>query len=212
MKHMNYKLQRLLHEGFSINTIEKLSDSQLSALYNRVFEQSTGTLNIPKTDTAAIAKAKSEKKPFVTYEEELEEDDFALNRMSGNDPYETGDNYSGPGSDDGFGDEYDGMSIEGELEEKAVSRQQQKIMGLALSVKKGDTPKSKVSKKVQNMAKEMSKKDLEDFASTKHKGLPKRVEEDEVKKLEESILSIVQKHIPTHFTKGEFLRNFRSRI
>jgi hypothetical protein len=63
------------------------------------------------------------------------------------------------------------------------------------------------------MAKEMSKKDLEDFASTKHKGLPKRVEEDdEVKNLEESILSIVQKHIPTHFTKGELLRNFRSRI
>ena len=211
MKHMNYKLQKLLHEGFSIKTLENLSEKQLSSLYRRIMEQE-GTLNVKK-GSPEEAKAKSTGKSFVTYEEELEEDDFALNRMAGNDPYETGDNYSGPGSDDGFGDEYDGMSNEGEIEEKSVSRQQQKIMGLALSVKKGDTPKSKVSKKVQNMAKEMSKKDLEDFASTKHKGLPKRVEEDdEVKNLEESILSIVQKHIPTHFTKGELLRNFRSRI
>jgi hypothetical protein len=209
---MNYKLQKLLHEGFSIKTLENLSEKQLSSLYRRIMEQE-GELNVKK-GSPEEAKAKSAGKSFVTYtEEELEEDDFALNRMAGNDPYETGDNYSGPGSDDGFGDEYDGMSNEGELEERAVSRQQQKIMGLALSVKKGDTPKSKVSKKVQNMAKEMSKKELEDFASTKHKGLPKRVEEDdEVKNLEESILSIVQKHIPTHFTKGELLRNFRSRI
>jgi hypothetical protein len=183
MKHMNYKLQKLLHEGFSIKTLENLSEKQLSSLYRRIMEQE-GTLNVKK-GSSEEAKAKSAGKSFVTYEEELEEDDFALNRMAKN---------------------------EGELEEKAVSRQQQKIMGLALSVKKGDTPKSKVSKKVQNMAKEMSKKELEDFASTKHKGLPKRVEEDDVKKLEESILSIVQKHIPTHFTKGELLRNFRSRI
>jgi len=209
MKHMNYKLQKLLHEGFSIKTLENLSEKQLYTLYRRIMEQE-GTLNVKK-GSPEEAKAKSAGKSFVTYEEELEEDDFALNRMAKNDPYETGDNYSGPGSDDGFGDEYDGMS-EGELEERAVSRQQQKIMGLALSVKKGNTPKSKVSKKVKNMAKEMTKKELEDFASTKHKGLPKKVEEDDVKKLEESILSIVQKHIPTHFTKGELLRNFRSRI
>ena len=210
MKHMNYKLQKLLHEGFSIKTLENLSESQLSSLYRRIMEQE-GTLNVKKGSPEEL-KAKASGKSFVTYEEELEEDDFALNRMTKNDPYETGDNYYGPSSDDGFGDEYDGMSNEGEIEEKAVSRQQQKIMGLALSVKKGNTPKSKVSKNVRNMAKEMTKKELEDFASTKHKGLPKKVEEDDVKKLEESILSIIQKHIPTHFTKGEFLRSFRSRI
>jgi len=68
---------------------------------------------------------------------------------------------------------------ETEMTEKAVSKQQQKLMGLALSVKKGDTPKSKVSKKVKDMSKNMSKSDLEDFASTKHKGLPKKVEAKE---------------------------------
>jgi hypothetical protein len=72
---MNPKLAKLLYEGFSINTIEKLNDVQLSVLYSRISEQSSGTLNIPKADTASIEKAKSEKKPFVTYEEELGEED-----------------------------------------------------------------------------------------------------------------------------------------
>ena len=178
MKHMNPKIAKLLHEGFSINTIEKLNDAQLSALYGRISEQ-TGTLNIPNGDTASIAKAKAEKKPFVTYEEELGEE---------------------------------------EVNEKSVSKQQQKIMGLALSVKKGKTPKSKVSKKVKDIAKDMSKKDLEDFASTKHKGLPIYAMEQEntdeeynvdVKNIEESILNIIEKHLPPHTTKGELLKTIR---
>ena len=70
-------------------------------------------------------------------------------------------------------------TTEGEINEKSVSKQQQKLMGLALSVKKGDTPKSKVSKSVKDMSKKMSKSDLEDFASTKHKGLPNKVETKE---------------------------------
>jgi hypothetical protein len=103
----------------------------------------------------------------------------------------------------------DGMG-EGYISEKAVSKQQQKIMGLALSVKRGDTPKSKVSKQVQKMAKEMTKKELEDFASTKHKGLPKTVDEkEEVEKLEESILRIIENHLPPHTTKGELLNYIR---
>ena len=176
MKHMNPKLAKLLYEGFSISTLEKLDGKQLNALYKRVVEQSTGVLNIPKADTAAITKAKTEKKPFVTYEEEMEE---------------------------------------GEMTEKAVSKQQQKIMGLALSVKRGDTPKSKVTKKVKDMAKKMSEKDLEDFASTKHKGLPKTKEtesKEEVKKLEESILNILEKHLPPHTTKGELINMIKRKI
>jgi hypothetical protein len=39
MKHMNYKLQRLLHEGFSMGTLEKLSNGQLNLLYGKIMEQ-----------------------------------------------------------------------------------------------------------------------------------------------------------------------------
>lgn len=57
-----------------------------------------------------------------------------------------------------------------ELGEKAVSKSQQKFMGMVRSVQKGemDAPSPEVAK----AAKTMSKKDVKDFASTKHKGLP----------------------------------------
>jgi len=64
-----------------------------------------------------------------------------------------------------------------ELKEKAVSKQQQKLMGLALAYKRGDVPDSEVSDTVKDLAKSMSTKELEDFASTKHKGLPQKVDE-----------------------------------
>jgi hypothetical protein len=58
----------------------------------------------------------------------------------------------------------------------AVSQQQQKIMGLALSVKRGDTPRSEVSDEVLNIVDSMSEKELRKYAGTSHTGLPKKVE------------------------------------
>jgi len=62
----------------------------------------------------------------------------------------------------------------------ALSQQQQKIMGLALAYKKGKVPASKVSKSVKDLASSMSKAELEKYASTKHKGLPKKVGENKL--------------------------------
>lgn len=64
-----------------------------------------------------------------------------------------------------------------EFKEKAVSKQQQKLMGLALAYKRGEVSDDEVSDSVKNMAKSMSEKELEDFAGTKHKGLPDKVVE-----------------------------------
>ena len=60
------------------------------------------------------------------------------------------------------------------VEEKAVSKQQQKFMGMVRAVQKGemDAPSPEVAK----AAKSMSKKDVKDFAKTKHKGLPVKKE------------------------------------
>lgn len=58
----------------------------------------------------------------------------------------------------------------------AVSQQQQKLFGLALSVKRGETPRSEVSDDVLKIVNTMSEKDIEDFAGTEHKGLPSKVE------------------------------------
>ena len=67
-----------------------------------------------------------------------------------------------------------------ELKEKAVSKQQQKLMGLALAYKRGEVEDSEVSDTVKDLAKSMSNKELEDFASTKHKGLPQKKEDNNI--------------------------------
>ena len=174
MKHMNPKLVKLLHEGFSMTTLENLNEGQLNVLYKKISEDK-GTVRMPKEADPGKIKALTDQGINVEIGEGEEEE-------------------------------------KKEVKEKAVSQQQQKIMGLALSVKKGDTAKSKVSKEVKKMAKDMTYKELEDFASTKRKGLPKKKETDEeVKKLEEGILRILQNHLPPHTTKGELLDVIRRR-
>ena len=65
------------------------------------------------------------------------------------------------------------------VSEKSVSQQQQKLMGLALAYKRGEVSADKISPEAKAMADKMSEKDLEDFAKTKHKGLPVTKEEAE---------------------------------
>ena len=71
---------------------------------------------------------------------------------------------------------------EEELEEKAVSKKQQKFMGMVHATQKG---KKAPSKEVAKVAKEMPKKAATDFASTKHKGLPEKVKSDSAPKKKE---------------------------
>ena len=70
------------------------------------------------------------------------------------------------------------------LKEKAVSKKQQKFMGMVRAAQKGEGASSP---EVAKVASSMKKGDVKDFASTKHKGLP----EKKVKK--ESFESGVQK-------------------
>lgn len=63
------------------------------------------------------------------------------------------------------------------ISEKAKSEAQQKAAGIALAVKRGDMPKSALQGASAAMYK-MSEKDLEDFARTKHKGIPEKVSEE----------------------------------
>jgi len=56
----------------------------------------------------------------------------------------------------------------------AVSKAQQRFMGMVHAVQKGDMEAP--SKEVDNAADSMSKKDAKDYASTSHKGLPNKKE------------------------------------
>ena len=62
---------------------------------------------------------------------------------------------------------------ESKLNEKAVSKQQQKFFGMAHAMQKGEKVPG-ASKELKKVAKTMSKKDVKDFAKTKHEGLPKK--------------------------------------
>jgi len=58
--------------------------------------------------------------------------------------------------------------------EKAVSKAQQRFMGMVHAAQKGEKA---ASPEVAKVAKGMGKKDAKDYASTKHKGLPEKVKE-----------------------------------
>lgn len=66
---------------------------------------------------------------------------------------------------------------EGQLNEKAKSKAQQRFMGMVHAYQKGELD-GKVSPAIKKAAASMSDKDAEDFASTKHKGLPDHVDEE----------------------------------
>ena len=186
MKHINPKIAKLLHEGISMSTLENMSNDQLNLLYKKIVKEqasptssSSGVLNIPKTDANAIKSAQTQKKTFVTYEEEIGEEEKVGNKK--------------------------------EVKEKAMSKKQQQFFGIVRGMQKGDTPKKG---KAGEAAKEMKQKDVKDFAKTKHKGLPEKVkpkkketkEEDEVKKLEENIMSLVEKHLYPEVSKKDLLK------
>jgi len=59
----------------------------------------------------------------------------------------------------------------------AVSKSQQQAAGIALSAKRGETKPSKLFGAAKEMYDSMSEKELEDFAGTKTKGLPDKIEE-----------------------------------
>ena len=65
-----------------------------------------------------------------------------------------------------------GSEADGEKIMPAVSKAQQRFMGMVHAVKKGDMPAP--SAEVAQAAASMKKGDAKDFASTKHKGLPEK--------------------------------------
>jgi len=61
----------------------------------------------------------------------------------------------------------------------APSKQSQRLMGIVRALQTGKMEPSKASAKAREMAKTMKPSDVKDFASTKHKGLPKKVKKEE---------------------------------
>lgn len=58
----------------------------------------------------------------------------------------------------------------------AVSKAQQKAAGAALAAKRGEIKKNELQGASKEMFESMSEKQLEEFAETKHEGLPEHKE------------------------------------
>jgi len=235
MTNREKKIVSLLEEGFSYHTIKKMSNAHINLLYNRLVKEAvvrvpadkydeikdklsdTDTVEVTEDDDAALNKIAGidpNEDPNPEGNEEGPSDN-----MNANDGMSIDEEFFGDINEDEvleslFGKPKKKMKtpittlgmFEGEIEEKSVSKQQQKIMGLALSVKRGETPKSEVSKEVLDMVDSMTEKELEDFASTKHKGLPKKVsEEEKIRQIEESIVSLIKKTKGKVITKKDLL-------
>jgi hypothetical protein len=80
----------------------------------------------------------------------------------------------------------------------AQSQQQQKLFGLALAFKRGEVPASEVSDEIKDIADRMSEKEIEDFASTKHKGLPKMKEQ-----LRKIVREIMREKVISEINEGK---------
>ena len=84
------------------------------------------------------------------------------------------------------------------------SKQQQKFFGIVRSIQKGDAPASKFSKQAKKAAKDMEKDDVKSYASTKHKGLPKKVNKESLESLENGIRNMVKEFMTeSHHDKKE---------
>ena len=92
------------------------------------------------------------------------------------------------------------------VNEKAVSKQQQKFMGMVHAMQKGKKIKG-ASPELKKVAKTMNNKDAKDFASTKHKGLPTKVSESVMLEAGSALEHIINKfkHETKNFLAGEEL-------
>jgi len=75
------------------------------------------------------------------------------------------------------------------------SKQQQKFMGMVHALQKGDMNPSDASPELKKVANRMDKDDAKDYASTSHKGLPKKVKQEIVKKLKEYATKMGKDHM-----------------
>jgi len=181
---INKKALELIEKGLSSKTVSKLDESQINTLHKKLFVEQ---INVSKSDTATIAKLKSEKKPFQMYEKEIDEDadlDDSAEKDSGFDPYAGNSvgNNGGPSSDNGFGGGNDGMGM---MEEKDGEPNPWAICHAQVGPKKT----RKFERCVQSVKKQLGegKNPVSLF-------------------IENQIMRIVEKNLPPRITKGDLIK------
>lgn len=182
MRHIDYKVERLLHEGFSMKTITSFNKNQINLLYEKVKKEPKEAVTTT-TDTKKVTRytdADADKGTPVS--------NGVVKQVTG-----------------GF------EVIEGEVTEKFKSKAQQGLFWAKCNNSKGKE-KKKWCDMAKEFSDSTTKKDYKKMPEKTVKTKSKKSESKEsVKKLEEGILRLIESHLPPHTTKGELLNAIKRR-
>ena len=224
----NKKVKILLENGFSIKTIRTLSESEINILVKKVIKEGTieySDPNIANQMAAVIAADKNKNVNVKVKGSKVEvgenEDDLEALARQDDTGQESphGEKNMAP---DGMGDDSDNnrSMMENELSDEEID-----LMLDIIQSKEGSDKKSELDEKFQSKSQQkyffakcndesLSKKErnkwckmADEFAQhTNFSKLPEKVKEDNLKSLEESVMKIVQKHLPPSITKGDLVK------
>jgi hypothetical protein len=181
---INIKALELIEKGLTAKTVSKLDESQINVLHSKLIGEQTspGTTMVPRSDASKISQLKSQKQTFQVYEKELEEDEEEIT-TDPNKETETQDaKQVGPSTDDGFGNDDDGMGM---FEEKKDGPNPWAICHSQVGPKK--------SRKWERCVREI-KKQLGEGKNPVSLFL------------ENEIMKIVERNIPPRITKGDLVK------
>ena len=187
MSNVGKKIERLISDGFSYNTLRGLSEGQINLLYNRLVEQ----VDSAKVDELTT-KVTNLRNQLSAAGEDMKKLGLSEDDIDNINPYKGQQTQQqkevGPSTDDGSNNYQDG-----EMTEKFESKAQQKLFWARCE----DAKSPKAKKKWCKWAKEYS--DKTDFSK-----LPEK--KKQVKEIEEGLTKLVEKYIPESITKRELFR------
>ena len=86
---INKKVIQLMQEGFSLETLRKMSDKNIDFLHKKLMSEQVQmpVVNIPKTNQQAINSAKMKKQVFATYENKEKNGEMIEGKKGGKNPW-----------------------------------------------------------------------------------------------------------------------------
>lgn len=204
MSNVGKKIERLISDGFSYNTLRGLSESQINLLYNRLVEQVDPKMVDDLTNKVTnlrreLGAVGTDMKKLGLAKEELDDEDAlgadALQADTGQEMPHDADDIAPDGMDDDTDNNRKMVgAAEGEIREKFESKSQQRLFWARCENANSDKAKKKWCK----WAKEFSD-ETPDF-----KSLPEK-KKKEVKEIEEGLTKLIEKYIPESITKGKLI-------
>lgn len=195
----NIKKLRLIGKGFSSQTLDNLSESEITTLYKKLFNEQV--TQVSSTDAKTIANLKSQKKPYQLYEkgefdEDVTDDDAftkdALSVYTGQKPTHDADDMAPDGMDDDSDNDRE-MMDEAKRKKKnpwAICTSQ---LGGQFKTTKRHLWSTKQKNKYERCVRDVKK-------SLKEGKNPVSLF------LENQIMRIVEKHIPPRITKSDLIK------